>query len=76
MCAPQRFVVQLEHQIVRRVVHHADLFEHHFALELEVVGAQRRPEDEIGEHVRRLLEMVVEHARLIRRVLPRGIRVE
>ena len=76
MRAPQRLVVQLEHQIVRRVVHHADLLEHHLPLEQQILAPQQRMEDEIADHVGGLHEVLVEHARLERRVLAGGVRVE
>ncbi|HET9004259.1 MAG TPA: hypothetical protein VFN39_09710 [Gemmatimonadaceae bacterium] len=76
MLPPQLLVVQLEHQVIRGVVHHADLLEHDLPLELEILGADRRPEDDVGDHVRRLVQVLVEDARLEGGVLPRRVGVE
>src|SRR5579872_1237823 len=76
MRAPHRLIVQLEHEIVGRVFHHADFLEHHLALEPQIFGAQQRPEDQIADYVHRLWEVLVEHARLIRRMLARRVGVE
>ncbi len=73
---PQLLVVQLEHEIVRRVVHHADLLEHDLTLEQQVLPAKQRPEDQVADDVDGFDEVLIEHARLIRGVLARGVRVE
>ena len=41
VATPQRLVVQLEDEVIRGVLHHADLFEYDLSLELEVSGAQQ-----------------------------------
>jgi hypothetical protein len=74
--APERFVVQLEHEVVRRVVDRRDLFEHDLALEIEILRAQRRPKHDVGDNVARHVEVLVEHPRVVDRVFARGIGVE
>ena len=76
MRAPQRLVVQLEHEIVGRVLHHADLLEDHLSLECEISLPQRGPEDDVANDVGGLAQMLIEHTRLVDSVLARRIRVE
>src|SRR5688572_28439751 len=76
MVTPHRGVVQLEDEIVRRVLHHADLFEDDIALEGEISRPNRRLEDEIPDYIRGDLEMLVEHSRLIDGVFAGRVGVE
>src|SRR6185437_7860173 len=74
--AEQLFVVDLEHEIVRCVVHHRDLLDHDLPLQLEIGRAKYGAKDEIANHIRRVADVLVQHARLIRRVLARSVRVQ
>src|SRR5512140_767228 len=76
MRAPEQLVVELEHEIVRRVVHHPDLLEYDLPLEQQILSSQERSEQQIADHVGGLDEMFVEDARLIRCVLARRVCVE
>ena len=51
MRAPQLLAVQLEHQIVGRIVDGVDLLENDLALEIEIRFSQERIEDQVGQHV-------------------------
>src|SRR5207245_503558 len=53
-----------------------DLLEHHLALELQITGAQHRVTDQVGEHIERARQIGVEHARVKRRGVTRGVGVE
>ena len=64
------------HQIVRRVLHHLDLFEHHLLLALDVTGVERRVEDQVGEHVDGAWEMLVDHFDVVAGALLGGERIE
>src|SRR4051794_10247990 len=68
--------MELENEIVRRVVHHRDLLEYHLPLEHEIRGLESRPEHDVGDHVRGALEVLIQYASLIYGVLSRRIRVE
>ena len=68
--------MQLEDEIVRRVVDHADLLEHDLPLERQIGCRAAAAGTQIGDDVGRLRQVLVEHARLKRRVLARGVRVE
>src|SRR5688500_3868050 len=68
--------MQLEDQVVGRVLDHADLLEDHPPLELEILGAEQWAKDQVGDDIGGMLEVLVEHARLIRRVLAGGVGVE
>ena len=48
---PQLSIVQLEDQIVGRIIDGVDLFQYHFALEGQIGSAQHRLKNQIGEHV-------------------------
>jgi hypothetical protein len=69
MVPPQPLVVELEHEVIGRVLDHADLLEHDLPLEREIRRTKARPEDEIADDIGRLREMFVEHAGLVARVL-------
>ena len=58
----QRGREQVVHEVVGRVVAHPDLFEDDAPLRLDVVGAERRVPQHVGEHVERGLELRVGHA--------------
>ncbi len=76
MRSPQLLVVELENEIVGRVIHHPDLLEHDLPLEQQILSAQQRSKHEIADHIDGLDEVLIEHARLIRGVLARGVRIE
>ena len=62
------------HEVLRVVLHHRDLLEHHLALGVEI--GERRLEDHVDHRVERLLEVVVGHTRVDDRRLPRRGRVQ
>ena len=74
--APECLAMQLEHDVVRRVLDHREFFQDHAALEFQIRLTQRRTEHQIEDHIRRLRQVLVEHARLIRRVFTPGVRVQ
>ena len=76
MRAPERLVMQLEHEVVRRILHHPDLLENNLPLQREIARAQQRPKDDIGDDVGRLHQVLVEDTGLIHRVLTRRVRVQ
>src|SRR5688572_7688733 len=76
MVAPQLPAVKLEHQIIRCVVDGIDLLEHDFSFKIEIRLTKQWPEDQIGQHIRGDLHVLIENARLICRMLARGICVE
>src|SRR5204862_1875768 len=76
MLAPERFVVQLEYEVIRRILHHPDLLEHDFPLEIEIAFSEERLEHKVADDISGDVEMLIEHARLIHRVLTRRVRVE
>ena len=63
------------HEIVGRVVAHADLFEDHLTLGLDVVGTQRRRPHDVGEDVEREREALIGNAHVERGELLGGERV-
>ena len=65
---------QVVDELLRRVLDHRDLLEHHLALGVEV-GEGRR-EDHVRHHVERVLEVPVGNARVDDRVLARRGRVQ
>ena len=76
MRAPERLVVQLEHEIVGRVLDHPDLLENDLSLEREIGVAQRRAEDDVADDVGGLGRCSSSTRALIHRVLARRVRVE
>jgi hypothetical protein len=76
MLAPEGLVMQLEHEVVWRILDHADLLEDDASFELQVFGTEQWPEDQVGDHVSSVLEVLVEHAGLIRRVLAGRVGIE
>jgi hypothetical protein len=56
--------VELEHQVVGRLLGPRDLLEHHAFFHPEVLRAERRVEDQISEHVEAGLEVIGGNAHL------------
>src|SRR5206468_6954806 len=54
MRAPQRLVVQLEHEIVRRVLDHPNFLEHDLPLQGEIGRAQEWVKNDVGDDIRGL----------------------
>ena len=65
MGAPERLVVQLEDEIVRRVLHHADLLEHHLPLEREIAARAAAGRNTSRRSRRPPAEVLVEDVRLV-----------
>ena len=63
-------------RVLRIVVAHGDLLEHHGAFELHVVGRAATPQHHVGDQVDRQLQIGVEHVRVVAGVLPGGERVQ
>ena len=76
MLTPERVTVQLEHEVVGRIVDHRDLLEHHLPLEVEIRLAQQRRKDEVPDDVGGNVEVLVEDAGLVHGVFTRCIGVE
>ena len=76
MVFPEALREQLVDEIVGRVLDHLDLFEDDLLLALDVVGAERRVADDVGEDVDRQRQMLVEHLDVVAGVFLRGERVE
>ena len=74
--AEDRLAEHVEDLVLRVVLVHRDLLEDDLALVVEVVLREARPPDHVGHHVQRPLEVHVEHARVDRRRLLAGPRVE
>ncbi len=51
-------------QVVRRVLHHADLFEDDAPLHLDVGLREARAEDDVGQQIERDVDLLVEHVRV------------
>ena len=66
---------QVVDEVVGRVVAHPDLFEDDPPLRLDVVDAERRVPQHVGEDVERGLELHVGNAHVEHRLLVRGERV-
>ena len=75
MICPEVLGEQLVDEIVRRVLDHLDLFEDDLLLALDVVCAERRTHDDVGEDVDGERQMLVEHLDVVARVFLRGERV-
>ena len=75
MTLPEALGEQLVDQVVRRVLDHLDLFEDDLLLALDVVRAERRVHDDVGEDVDGERQMLVEHLDVVARVLLRRERV-
>ena len=76
MRGAERLGVQLEDEVVGRVVHAVDLLEHHVALEGEVLVAEQRPADQVGEDVDGQRQVGVEDVGLVAGVVAAGVGVE
>ncbi len=74
MAAEDRLGEEIVDEILRRVVHHRDLFQHHLALRVEI--RELRREDHVGHHVERPLEVAVGDACIDNRGLARRGGVE
>ena len=71
MALPEVLGEELVDQIVRRVLDHLDLFEDHLLLALDVVGGERRAHHDVGQHVDRQRQVLVEHLDVVAGVLLR-----
>ena len=76
MAFPEPLREELVDQIVRRVFHHLDLLDDHLLLPLDILGIEGRVEDDVGEHVERQRQMLVEHLDVVAGVLFGGEGVE
>src|SRR3954449_13162030 len=74
--AEYRLAEHVEDLVLRVVLVHGDLLEHDLALLLELALVEARAPDHVGHHVEGLGEVDVEHARVHRRRLLAGARVE
>ncbi len=68
MVFPEALGEQLVDQIVRRVLDHLDLFEDHLLFPLDIVRAERRIADDVGQDVDSERQMLVEPLDVIARV--------
>jgi len=57
--------MQLEDEIVRRVIDRVDLLQHDFSFQLQITLSKQRVEYEIGKHVCSDIDVLVEDACLI-----------
>ena len=76
MVLPEALREQLVDEIVGRVLDHLDFFEDDFLLALDIVGAERRVEDDVGQDVDGERQMLVEDLDVVAGVFLRGERVE
>ncbi len=76
MVLPESLREQLVDEIVRRVLDHLDLFDDDLLFALDIVDAERRIADDVGEDVDREREMLVEDLDVVARVFLGGERVE
>src|SRR5438309_6263217 len=76
MLRPDRLVEDIEHDVIRRVFMHRDLFEHDRTLGLDVIRRQRRVLDEIADRSERQPEILAQRARVEAGELPRRERVD
>jgi hypothetical protein len=76
MVGPEGPSMELEHEIVRRVLDRADLLEYHLPFEFEIILPQGRMAYDVGEHVEGPWEILIEDAGLEGRVLTCGVRIE
>ncbi len=63
-------------RVLRVVVAHRDLLEHHVAFDLDVVGGAAAAQHHVGDQVDGQLQVGVEHVRVVAGVLPGGERVQ
>ena len=73
---PEPLREELVDEVVRRVLDHLDLFDDDLLLALEVLDAERRVADDVGEDVDGERQMLVEHLDVVARVFLGGERVE
>ena len=76
MVLPEALREELVDEVVRRVLDHLDLFEDDLLLALDVVGAERRVADDVGEDVDGQRQVLVEHLDVVARVFLGRERVE
>ena len=72
MPAPEPLGEELVHEIVRRIFHHLDLLEHHLLLARDVLGIERRAQQQIGQYVHCPWKMLVEHLDVVASALLGG----
>ena len=76
MVAEHRRQEHVAERVLRIVVAHRDLLEHHVAFDLDVVGGAAATQHHVGDQVDRQLQVGVEHVRVVAGVLPGGERVQ
>ena len=69
MTLPEALGEQLMNQVVGRVLDHLDFFEDHFLFTTDVDLAERRVHDDVGQHLDRQRQMLVEHLEVVAGVL-------
>ena len=72
MPVPQVLAVQFEGEVLRSILDRGDLFKHDAPLKLQVFVEERGEEHQVGEHIERLGQMLIQHAGLEARVFPAG----
>ena len=73
---PQRLGEEVVHEVLGRVLVHVDLLEDHLPLGVEVRRTDHRVLQHVREVIDRQLQVAVEHARVVARVLLGGERVQ
>ena len=76
MVGPERFGVQLEDEVVRRVGDAVDLLQNDVAFRLEIALPEQRVADQIGEDLDRQREVGVEDVGLVAGVVAAGEGIE
>ncbi len=71
MARPQILGEELVNEVVRRVLDHLDLFEDDLLFATDVVGAERRVHDDVGEHLDGQRQVLIEDFEVVARVLLR-----
>ena len=66
---PEALGEDLVPEIVGRVLHHLDLFQHDLLLARDLVGVERRPQQHVGQHVDGAGQVLVEHLDVVARAL-------
>ena len=72
MFLPEVFGEELMNQIVRRILHHLDLFEHHLLFALDIVRGECGAPDDVGEDIERHRQVLVENLDVVAGVLLGG----
>ncbi len=67
---------QVEHQVVRRVLDHADLLQDDLALALQLVRLEGRVLQDVGQKIDRKRQILGQHADVIGGLLARGVGVQ